>query len=200
MSDQDRKDDLDILDISEEDETSKEPSDETSEEKTKDEKTTEEDYDKDTEYEDVCFICRRPESKAGRMFKLPNHISVCSDCMHKTMDTVSQFDYQGLLNSTSNMNNDKKERRRHYSLDACVYEGIVYASEDKNLTAIFETDSKFGRLTEAIKYLSDKQKSLIQAVYFDGMSVSDYAKHMGISQSAVSQQLKTIYKKLKKFL
>ena len=35
---------------------------------------------------------------------------------------------------------------------------------------------------------------------FDGMSVSDYAKHMGISQSAVSQQLKTIYKKLKKFL
>ncbi len=97
-------------------------------------------------------------------------------------------------------NNDKKERRRHYSLDSCVYEGIVYASEDKNLTAIFETDSKFGRLTEAIKYLSDKQKSLIKAVYFDGMSVSDYAKHMGISQSAVSQQLKTIYKKLKKFL
>ena len=92
-------------------------------------------------------------------------------------------------------NNDKKERRRHYSLDSCVYEGIVYASEDKNLTAIFETDSKFGRLTEAIKYLSDKQKSLIKAVYFDGMSVSDYAKHMGISQSAVSQQLKTIYKK-----
>lgn len=35
MSDQDRKDDLDILDISEEDETSKEPSDETSEEKTR---------------------------------------------------------------------------------------------------------------------------------------------------------------------
>ena len=97
-------------------------------------------------------------------------------------------------------NNDKKERRRHYSLDACVYEGIVYASEDKNLTAIFETDSKFGRLTEARKYLSDKQKSLIKAVYFDGMSVSDYAKHMGISQSAVSQQLKTIYKKLKKLL
>ncbi len=50
------------------------------------------------EYEDVCFICRRPESKAGRMFKLPNHICVCDDCMHKTMDTVSQFDYQGLLN------------------------------------------------------------------------------------------------------
>ena len=31
------------------------------------------------------------------MFRLPNHICVCDDCMHKTMDTVSQFDYQGML-------------------------------------------------------------------------------------------------------
>ncbi len=53
-----------------------------------------------SEYEDVCFICRRPESKTGKMFKLPNNISVCNDCMHKTMDTVSQFDYQGMLNNT----------------------------------------------------------------------------------------------------
>lgn len=59
------------------------------------------------EYEDVCFICRRPESKTGRMFKLPNNICVCDDCMHKTMDTVSQFDYQGLLNNQgmNNLNN-----------------------------------------------------------------------------------------------
>ena len=54
---------------------------------------------KENEYEDVCFICRRPESKTGKMFKLPNNISVCNDCMHKTMDTVSQFDYQGMFNS-----------------------------------------------------------------------------------------------------
>ena len=43
------------------------------------------------EYEDVCFVCRRPESKAGKMFKMPNNICVCDDCMHKTMDMVSQF-------------------------------------------------------------------------------------------------------------
>ena len=54
-------------------------------------------------YEDVCVICRRPESKAGKMFKLPNHITVCSDCMHKTMETVSQFDYQGILNDPALM-------------------------------------------------------------------------------------------------
>ena len=65
---------------------------------------------KESEYEDVCFICRRPESKTGKMFKLPNNISVCNDCMHKTMDTVSQFDYQGMLNNTpfENMNKNGK--------------------------------------------------------------------------------------------
>ncbi len=61
------------------------------------------------EYEDVCFICRRPESRTGKMFRLPNHICVCDDCMHKTMDTVSQFDYQGMLNhpAMTDFNNGK---------------------------------------------------------------------------------------------
>lgn len=55
------------------------------------------DDDDDKEYEDVCFVCRRPESVTGKQFKLPNNICVCNDCMHKTMDAVSQFDYQGML-------------------------------------------------------------------------------------------------------
>ena len=63
---------------------------------------------KESDYEDVCFICRRPESKTGKMFKLPNNITVCNDCMHKTMDTVSQFDYQGMLNNPSLMNDLNK--------------------------------------------------------------------------------------------
>ena len=67
------------------------------------EKKTEDKKDS-SEYEDVCFICRRPESKAGRMFKLPNHICICDDCMHKTMETVSQFDYQGMLNNPGDLN------------------------------------------------------------------------------------------------
>ena len=58
----------------------------------------------DPGYEDVCFVCRRPESKAGKMFHLPNNICICNDCMHKTMDTVTQFDYQNMLNNPSLMN------------------------------------------------------------------------------------------------
>ncbi len=59
------------------------------------------DNEVDEEYENVCFICRRPESVTGKQFKLPNGIFVCDDCMHKTMDAVSQFDYQGMLTDPS---------------------------------------------------------------------------------------------------
>lgn len=77
--------------------------DKTSEDKKEEKSDQKTDSDK-KEYEDVCFICRRPESKAGRMFKLPNNICVCDDCMHKTMETVSQYDYQGMLNNPELMN------------------------------------------------------------------------------------------------
>ena len=86
MSDNDFKE---VDDINEETETSAEKTEEKAEDSNKDAK--------EPEYEDVCFVCRRPESKAGKMFHLPNHISVCEDCMRKTMETVSQFDYQGMF-------------------------------------------------------------------------------------------------------
>lgn len=81
---------------------------ETSLKKEEDGESKSQEEKKESEYEDVCFICRRPESKAGKMFKLPNHICVCNDCMHKTMDTVSQFDYQGMLNNPDLMDDLNK--------------------------------------------------------------------------------------------
>ncbi|HIT88796.1 MAG TPA: ATP-dependent Clp protease ATP-binding subunit ClpX [Candidatus Merdenecus merdavium] len=57
------------------------------------------------EYEKVCFVCRRPESKAGKMISMPNDINICSDCMQKTFDTMSNsnFNYEDLA-KFSNMN------------------------------------------------------------------------------------------------
>ncbi len=79
--------------------------DEASEEFLKKTETSEDDFeDEDDDFENVCFICRRPESKTGKQFKMPNNICVCNDCMHKTMDAVSQFDYQGMLNDPNLMN------------------------------------------------------------------------------------------------
>ena len=55
---------------------------------------------KEDEYEKFCFMCRRPESIAGKMIELPNHIHVCSDCMQKSFDAMNngQIDYSKLMN------------------------------------------------------------------------------------------------------
>ena len=94
MSDFDNRDEEEKKETGLEENKGKEPSDKKEEKTDKPEK----------EYEDVCFICRRPESKAGKMYHLPNNICVCDDCMHRTMDAVSQYDYQGMLNNPEMMN------------------------------------------------------------------------------------------------
>lgn len=41
------------------------------------------------DYENVCFICRRPESKAGKMIDIPGGIHVCMDCMQKSFNSMN---------------------------------------------------------------------------------------------------------------
>lgn len=55
----------------------------------------------DDEYEKVCYICRRPESKTGKMIVMPGDICVCSDCMQKTFDTVSNTDFSKLTGASN---------------------------------------------------------------------------------------------------
>ncbi len=77
------------------------------------EPATENDSDEDT-FEDVCFSCRRPESKAGKMYRLPGNITICEDCMHKSMDMAMQYEQHNpmlppeLANLFSGMGKDGK--------------------------------------------------------------------------------------------
>ena len=41
------------------------------------------------EYEDICYMCRRPESVAGQMIHIQENICICQDCMQKTFDTMN---------------------------------------------------------------------------------------------------------------
>lgn len=65
---------------------------------------TEEDSKKD-EYERVCFLCRRPESKCGSMINLPNNICICTDCMQKSFDSMSNgtINYSDLMRNMPNI-------------------------------------------------------------------------------------------------
>ncbi len=45
--------------------------------------------DEEKEYENYCYLCRRPESVAGKLIHLPNDIYICPSCMQNTFDTFS---------------------------------------------------------------------------------------------------------------
>ena len=97
-------------------------------------------------------------------------------------------------------NNNHKETRRHYSLEGKVYEGMDYAAEDSGLEALFAGPTDEERLRAAIQKLAPDQQAMIRAIYFNGISVNDYAARMGVTQSAISHRLQTVKKKLKKLL
>ena len=40
-------------------------------------KEQEQRVDKDNDYEDVCFLCHRPESKTGKLITLAKGICIC---------------------------------------------------------------------------------------------------------------------------
>ena len=50
------------------------------------EEVTNEDEHKDVEH--YCYLCRRPESVAGKMLELPNNIFICTDCMQRTLNSM----------------------------------------------------------------------------------------------------------------
>lgn len=39
--------------------------------------------------EKICYMCKRPESKAGKMIVLANSICVCQECMQRTLDSMN---------------------------------------------------------------------------------------------------------------
>lgn len=61
--------------------------------------------DQTDEYEKICFLCRRPESKAGKMISLPSNIYICADCMQKSFDSMNNMNinYNDLMQNMPNI-------------------------------------------------------------------------------------------------
>ncbi len=94
--------------------------------------------------------------------------------------------------------NHWKETRRHISLNYLNELGVDF--EDGNadpLSALIRQEDD-ERIHKAIAGLSDKQRVLVEKVFYENMSLREIAKQTGVSHQALSQQLSTIYKKLKK--
>lgn len=96
-------------------------------------------------------------------------------------------------------NNERRETRRHMSLDGMDFEGEWFvSSEDTEGAALCQED--MGRLTQVLKILSPEQRELVLKVYFNGMRIVDIAREEGVGESAVRDRIRRIHKKMKKYL
>ncbi len=39
--------------------------------------------------EDICYLCHRPESRVGKIIKMPNNINICTDCLQNTFNQMN---------------------------------------------------------------------------------------------------------------
>ncbi|MGN0165198.1 MAG: ATP-dependent Clp protease ATP-binding subunit ClpX [Lachnospiraceae bacterium] len=67
-------------------------------------------------YEDICSICHRPESVAGKLIKIQDNLHICSSCMQRSFDMMSNLnlgDFTGMpvKNSDDEKDEDKDKRQ-----------------------------------------------------------------------------------------
>ena len=97
-------------------------------------------------------------------------------------------------------NNDHRETRRHYHLEACEYEGDTFAAEDPDFERFVESEAAKAVITPALAKLNERHRRLIDVLFFQGLSAKDYAASLGLSEAPVSRTKATALRKLKKIL
>ncbi len=97
--------------------------------------------------------------------------------------------------------NHWKETRRHTSLYYFTDMGIDF--EDKRSESpldLYIRKENIASIRKAILQLPAKRRELIHKAYFEEKTFRAIAREKGLSKSAISQQMKTIYKHLRKHL
>ncbi|WP_028242720.1 ATP-dependent Clp protease ATP-binding subunit ClpX [Pseudobutyrivibrio ruminis] len=113
MSDQDYRevDPDEVVDIS----------DEVIDEVTDKNKSTED--KKDNKPTEFCYICHRPDNITGPLIKMAPGMSVCTDCMQRTFDSMGGFGFGGGDNSKSNVDMSKMPNISFLNLGSLFGEG-----------------------------------------------------------------------------
>lgn len=95
---------------------------------------------------------------------------------------------------------ERKETRRHQSLEGMVECGQEIADENANVdeTVLHNMDLK--KLRKAIKTLEPQQKWLLKQLFVLGKSKTQIADELGVSKPAITHRLHKIFQRLKNYL
>ena len=118
----------------------------------------------------------------------------------KTIEVEDKFyeEYQKLETETKSL--ERKETRRHISMNVFEEKGIEFKDESSDLENSLIDEENKNQVLEAIKKLNSKQQNLILEVFYKGKTLSEIAQANGVSKSAITQQMQVILRKLKEIL
>lgn len=89
-------------------------------------------------------------------------------------------------------NNDKKEKRRHYSLEACTYEGEDFIDETTPEN-IFEQKCEDINISHILEKMSDVQQRRLM-MFIEGKSYREIGRIEGVSHIAVRKSIEAAKK------
>lgn len=96
-------------------------------------------------------------------------------------------------------NSDRRETRRHSSLEELREQG-AQLGDDVDVSFFIEQQEISEALHDALHILSPQQRKLVREVFFKERTIVDIARAEGVSESAIRDRLKRIYKKMKNIL
>lgn len=123
-----------------------------------------------------------------------------SDGHQEEIEVTEEFaaQYEQLEKDEKNVN--RKETRRHQSLDKSMEHGFDVADPSVNVFEQVERRLLSEQIHTALHKLTDKQRAVVSLYFFDGLNFREIGERLHIGTSAVFDHYSAAIKKLKKFL
>ena len=95
-------------------------------------------------------------------------------------------------------NSDRRETRRHNSVENLQEQGVQMADESVDVVSIIEKQETSQALHKALDKLLPQQWDLIQKVFFEGRPMADIAREEGVTSKAIQNRINKIKTQLRK--
>lgn len=115
------------------------------------------------------------------------------------IEVTEEFARQYKQIETEEKHINRKETRRHQSLEKYMEKGFNVADERVDIEEAMFYQESINELYSIIKALPMKEKSIIFAYYFESKTFEQIAKEHNVQKPAISKHLKRILEKIKNF-
>ena len=105
-----------------------------------------------------------------------------------------------ILDKHEEQNVDRRESRRHCSLEQAMEEGEQFGTNEYNPAVEMKKREDNERLYNALEMLTDKQYQALWRYAVDGLTFEEIGEEMGIRWETVREHYKSALKKLRKIL